>query len=66
MAKKSRRGVRTYKPYGLAVFMYALFTIAAVACLGVFAIFPMFSFVEEGQPEIVFKGYEFIIYNYSI
>jgi len=63
MAKKSRRGVKTYRPYGLPVFMYALFALAVVACLGAFAVLPMFSFTQEGEAPIVFKGYEFIIFT---
>ena len=63
MAKKTRRGVRTYKPYGLAVFLYALFSLAVVGCLAAFAVLPMFSFQQEGEPTIIFKGYEFIIFS---
>ena len=63
MAKKSRRGVKTYRPYGPAVFTYAIFALLVVACFGVFAILPMFHFVEEGQEPIAFKGYEFVIYT---
>lgn len=63
MAKKSRRGVKTYRPYGPMVFLYALLALAVVACLGGFAFLPMFTFYQEGADPIVFKGYEFLIFT---
>lgn len=63
MAKKSRRGVKTYRPYGPMVFLYALLALAVVACLGGFAFLPMFTFYQEGEAPIIFKGYEFILFT---
>lgn len=64
MAKKTRRGVRTYRPHGLGVFIYALFALAVVAGLAAFAYFPMFTFKFPENPEVTFKGLDFVFFTF--
>lgn len=55
---KNRRGVRTYRPHGLSVFIYALFALAVVACLAAFVYFPFFTF--NNGSDTVFTGLDYV------
>lgn len=60
MAKsKIRRGVRTYRPRGIATIIYVLFGLAVLAGLAAFVIMPMFTYTKN---DVVteFKGLEYI------
>ena len=58
--KKNRRGVKVYKPHSIATFLYAIFGLAMIAGLAVFAIMPMFSCIKSGEDTITFTGLEFL------
>ena len=58
MAKKKRRGVKVYRPHGLSTILYALFGLAVIGGLVVFALLPMFSFTQA-EETVTFTGLEF-------
>ena len=63
MAKNVRKGVKTYRPHCLGVFIYALFALGVLAGLAAFVIFPMFTFKVGEDSPIVFKGLDFVLYT---
>ncbi len=63
MARKNRKGVKTYRPYGIGVFLYALLALVVVGLFAGFVLLPMFSFTKEGEAPIVFKGLDYIIFS---
>ena len=58
--KKKKRGVKTYKPHNVGTILYALFGLAVIACLAVFALFPFFYCIRESAVEVQFTGLEFL------
>lgn len=63
MRKNTRRGVKTYRPHGLGVFIYALFALAVVGGLAAFALFPMFTFEVGESTTYEFKGLDFLFFT---
>ena len=61
--KKKKRGIRTYRPHGVATIIYAFFGLVAIAALAGFALLPMFSFVKEGEVLFTFTGLDFFEYG---
>ena len=60
MAKnKRRRGVRTYRPHGIATILYALFGLAVLGGLAAFVLLPFFTFTKNGV-NTTFNGLEFV------
>ena len=60
MAKnKRRRGVKTYRPHGIATFIYVIFGLAVLAGLAAFVLLPMFTYTKNGTPT-EFNGLEFV------
>ena len=60
MAKsKRRRGVKTYRPHGIATFIYVIFGLAVLAGLAAFVLMPMFTYTKNGV-DTQFNGLEFV------
>ena len=60
MAKsKRRRGVKTYRPHGIATFIYVIFGLAVLAGLAAFVLMPMFTYTKNGV-DTTFNGLEFV------
>ena len=60
MAKnKRRRGVKTYRPHGVASFIYVIFGLVILAGLAAFVVMPMFTYTKNGV-DTQFKGLEFV------
>ena len=60
MAKsKRRRGVKTYRPHGIATFIYVIFGLAVLAGLATFVLMPMFTYTKNGV-DTTFNGLEFV------
>lgn len=60
MARKRKKGIKTYHPHNGTTFFYGLFALLLVGLYVAFFFLPMFNFVKDAESPIAFTGLDII------